>query len=125
MSILETPPLLLADDEQEYIDKVREEYKDPIFLPENRKVLFFYQTDDDWKHLWRGKNNSQPNEFRMHRVLWIKFVLQNQDVRTVKQRIFDNNVVFFCEKLLYLIVCGELRRGDLKFITHYCSNIGR
>jgi len=123
MSLLETPPLLISDDEQEYIDKAREEFKNPILLPENKKVLFFYETDIDWQHLWRGKNCTQPpNKLRMQRILWVKFILANKDIRVVKQRIFDGNIVFFCKELCYLVVCQRLKRGDLKFITQYVKN---
>jgi hypothetical protein len=120
--MIETPPLLLGIDEQEYIEKAELEFANPIILPENKKVLSFYQ-GEDFKHLWRGRDFScPPNTFRMHRILWVKFVLQNKDIREVKKRLCDGNVVFFCRELMYLVVCDELKRGDLKLITQYCGN---
>jgi hypothetical protein len=121
MPILETPPLLILGDEKEYIERVLKEYKNPILLPENKRVLFLYQTDEEWAHLWRGKDGLKPNKARMQRVLWIKFVLENKDIRIVKKRLSNKMVVFFCEELSYVVVCCELKSKELKCITQYLT----
>ena len=119
MPILELPQLLVDGEEHEYIERMKIEYGNPILLPENKQVLFLQRTDDEWAHFWRGKNNLKPNKFRMHRILWIKFILENQHIRVVKKNLSNNNIVFFCEKLRYVVVCDELRMGDLKCFTSH------
>lgn len=121
---METPPLLLLDTEREYIERLRQEYdKTQIILPEGKKVLFFLEHEKNCKHALSGKEQKRFNHFRAQRILWIKFILENKSIREVKQNVWHpENIVFYCQRLGYVVVCNILSGGDLKFVTQYVNN---
>ncbi len=123
---METPPLLIFNTQQEYIDRLRTEYHGKnILLPDGngKRVLFFLEKDKDCTHAICGKSGIKSNPFRAQRILWIKFVLETASLREVKQSVWQpQNLVFFSEQLGYVIVCNILAKGDLKFITQYMSD---
>lgn len=119
MPIIETPPSLPFGVESEYFQRLRQEYDNPIVIPENRNVLFFLKKDRDCRHFLCGKKNSKINKVRARRILWIKFILENIDVRVIKKDMVTNNILFICEELLHCVICVRLKSGDLKCFTHH------
>lgn len=120
MPIIETPPLLILGSETEYIQRLQLEYNGKtITIPENKIVIFYLSQEADCKHCFCGKNNTNFNPMRAQRILWIKFLLETQNVRVIKKNISNNNIIFVCSELKYVIICCLLKNGNLKFITQY------
>ena len=123
MAILETPPLLLLGSEQEYIDRLKQEYnKKTVPIPEGRNVLFFLDNDVDCKHFICGKEGKTMNKERAQKILFIRYILENKDLRIIKRHLETNNIVFYCEELRLLVICCELKRGDWKCFTQHPFN---
>ncbi|MCK5060934.1 hypothetical protein KAR28_00100 [Candidatus Parcubacteria bacterium] len=119
MSIIETPPSLTFGTKDEYIDRLRQEYSQPIAIPEGLSVLFFLNENWRCEHFLCGKNQTSVNKQRARRILWIKFILENQGIRLIKKDLNTNNILFICEEVLHVVICSKLRRGDLKCFTHH------
>lgn len=119
MPIIETPPALLYGTEDEYFQRLRQEYNSPIVIPENRHVLFFLKKNKDCRHFLCGKGSNKINKVRARRILWIKFILENNSTRIIKKDMATNNVLFICEELLHCIICSKMINGDLKCFTHH------
>lgn len=119
MALLETPALLILGTDQEYIDRLRHEYNNkPITIAEGVEVSFFLLNDSDCMHSLAGKAKTKVNPFRAQRILWIKFILTNPSVRTVKRSLSNGLIVFHSNELGYVVVCQPTRKG-LKYITQY------
>lgn len=129
MSLTETPALLILGTEAEYIARLQSEYNGKtITIPEGRKVVFYLNRENDCKHCFCGKQKKgfsgqavfEPmNPLRAQRLLWVKFILENQSARIVKKSLGTNNLAFVCNELNYVVICSILPNGDLKFITQY------
>lgn len=119
MAIVETPPLLLLGTRQEYFDRIRLEYATSITLPEGGEVLFYLNYDKNCDHFICGSKSSNVNSFRAQRILWMRFVLENQNVRTVVKSVANGNILFCCEELSYVVVCNSIGGRRLKCFTQY------
>ncbi len=118
MTLIETPALLILGTDQEYIERIRSEYSQPIVTPEGVSVIFFLRDDQECLHSLAGKNGTRINPFRAQRLLWIRFLLMNSHVREVKKSLQNGNIVFYCHQLRYIVVCSPTKKG-LKYITQY------
>ncbi|MCF7820631.1 MAG: hypothetical protein K9M44_04145 [Candidatus Pacebacteria bacterium] len=120
MAIETTPPLLACGSDQEYIDRLRLEYQTKkIIVPEGRTVIFFLNSDKDCMHFLGGKNSKKINRTRAQHILFVKYILETTAIRQVKRHIETGNIVFYSEELSIVVVCSEMKRGDLHCFTYH------
>ena len=124
MPLTETPALLILGTEAEYISRLQTEYHGKVItIPEGKNVVFYLSQENNCKHCICGREQNgmfKPfNPMRAQRILWIKFLLENQTTRTIKKSLANGNLAFICDELKYVVICSVLPRGDLKFITQY------
>ena len=118
MTLVESPPLLILGTKQEYINRIRQEYDSSITTPEGCEVVFYIDSDKQCGHFICGKKGGEMNPLRAQRILLIRFILENQNVRTIVKSVGNGNIIFCCEELSY-IVCNSIGSRKLKCFTQY------
>ncbi len=126
--LVETPWLLLNGNEAAYLKKMKEYYKaEKITFPEKEKNIILFVSDDNtllhilrWNKPWTWKLSEKMNPYRAHRILRIKFVVENKEVRNVYKCKNTHKIIFACEDLKYCVFCSYQKWKDrYKIITAY------
>lgn len=128
MSIIETPWLLIWWEENNYLEKFKNIFQDnnKIILPEVEKPVFVYlEKDSSIYHLWRWWNEIPDYNFndpkywrRAQRIWWIRFILENSDIRKLYKGKRNWYICFVAMELEYTVVLKELKSSFL-IITSY------
>lgn len=131
-----TPWLLIKWEEINYLEKFKDIFKDDnkIILPENNKPLFiFTNKESSIYHIWRwwwyawlkeGEFNFNDPKFyrRAQRILWIKYLLENPQIRHIYR---DKNNWYFCfvsNELEYSVVIREAKNSFLLITAYHTYN---
>ena len=119
-----TPWLLISWKESHYLEKFRDIFKDnnEIILPErnDKPVIVFTDKDNPIYHIWRwwwfaglkeeDFNFDEPKFFRRaQRILWIKYLLENQKLRTIYKDKNNWYICFVSTELEYSVVLREAK----------------
>lgn len=126
--LIETPGLLLKGTEDEYLEKMKEYYKTAqMKFPENGKDIILFVSDlHILQHILRWIDpktkslGNSVNPYRAQRILWIKFIIEQTEIRSVYKAKKNWNIVFVAEDLKYCVVCAEETRNNrYKIVSAY------
>lgn len=124
MTIIETPWLLIKWNENHYLEKFKEifELDNKIILPEKTTKPVMVYTDKEapiyhiwrwWEYAWLDKINFNFNEAKFYRraqrILWIKYLLENPNLRNIYKDKRNWYICFASTELEYTVVIRELK----------------
>lgn len=129
--LVEVPWLLISWNENDYLSKFKLLFQNNniIKLPDSSKEVFVYTNKDNAIfHLWRWGNYAwlekidfnfnEPKFFRRaQRILWIKYLLENKDLRKIYKDKKTWNLCFVNFELEFTVV---LKEGNKSFILVTC-----
>ena len=129
-----TPWLLIWWNETHYFDQFKEIFKDDnnkIILPDDGKeVIIYTNSDNNIYHIWRGGgyegldirdfNFNDPKFYRRaQRILWIRYILENQSLRKVFYDTKNNTLCFISRELEYTVVLWKIKNTHYKLVTAF------
>lgn len=107
-------------DEQAYIAKFCEIYKDGINTPDGFSIVCLYP-EKTAKHFCCGGENRKFQKSRVARIGWAKYILLNVSRRKILLDTSTKNIIFFFEKgrTAYTVVCAPRVDSRLNLITGF------
>jgi hypothetical protein len=133
MTIKETPWLLIGGEENHYYEKFKELFKknNKILIPENKKeVIVYTNIDKNIYHIWRGGWYEWLNEAnfnfndskywrRAQRIWWIKYIIENPNIRNAFKDNKNNSICLVSWELEYTVVLQPIRDTHFILITWF------
>lgn len=133
MTIVETPWLLIKWEESHYYEKFKRlfEENNKILIPENNKeVVIYTNIDKDIYHIWRwgwyewlneSSFNFNDSKYwrRAQRIWWIKYIIENPDIRKSFKDKKNNTICLIAGELEYTIVLQPIRDTHFKLVTWF------
>lgn len=129
--MLETPWLLINWKEDDYLNKFRDHFVDKIILPDDNKDVVIYSKDDkSVYHIWRWWwyewlredefNFDDPKFYRRaQRILWIKYILENKNIRSSFFDKKNKTICLICRELEYTVVIQKIKNTHYKLVTAF------
>lgn len=126
MAIIETPGLLVWWEESDYLARYKEIFDghNEIIIPEcpDKKIIVYTRKDGYCKHFWRWWKDKDWTERetrqRAYRIWRIKYMIENEHLRTVYLDTKTNNIVFTSTELAFAIVIDDLW-NKFKLVTSF------
>jgi len=137
--MFETPWLYICWEEHEYLSLFKTLYweNNIVNIPEYSKPLFVYTNKDPAiYHIWRWLENAwlskevfsfdNPKFWRRsQRIWWIKYILENKEIRTIYRDKSNWYLCFTSYDLEYTVVLKELPKSFLLITAFHTFDINR
>lgn len=128
--IKKTPPILTRWNFEDYFNEFNIYYKwVKIFYPETKEEVCIYTWNEkEVNHYICWSKSSQINYARAQKLLWIKFLIENVDLRDVFLENETQNILFVSQELNYIVVVSNSVRSNnsllriRRVITMYVKN---
>jgi len=111
-------------EEKDYIDKFIELYSNNILTPEGY-IIYFRLEEINIVHFWRGGRRGCFNKQRAAKIQWIKEVLENNKIRSIKVNPKKKKEIYFIcieKNKKYVIRCAITSDNYFLCFTAYPIN---
>lgn len=133
MTIIETPWLLIWWEESHYFERFKNLFKDnnEIIIPENnKKVVVYTNIDKNVYHIWRwwgyewltqwNFDFNDPKYWRRaQRIWWIKYIIENSNVRRNFIDTKNNTICLVAWELEYTVIIQPIKNTHYRLVTAF------